>query len=78
MLSEAQAYNAPENVLSIGEILSPNATYGRIGQPEVIRFIRHATRWRRFFRCSLAASNFRSLSFGKSVRLRQRISFHLT
>ena len=48
-------------------------------RPELqIRFIRHAARWRRFFRCSLAASNFRSLSFAKSVRLCQRISFHLT
>jgi hypothetical protein len=33
-----------------------------VGQPEVIRFIRHAARWRRFFRCSLAASNLRSRS----------------
>jgi hypothetical protein len=31
-----------------------------VGQPEVIRFIRHATRWRRFFRCSVAASNQRT------------------
>ena len=29
-----------------------------VGQPQVIRFIRHAARWRRFFRCSLAASTF--------------------
>jgi hypothetical protein len=29
-----------------------------VGKPEVIRFIRHAARWRRFFRSSLAASNF--------------------
>jgi hypothetical protein len=33
-----------------------------VGKPEVIRFIRHAARWRRFFRCSLTASNFRSRS----------------
>jgi len=37
MLSEAQTYNAPENVLSIGEILPPNASYGRIvGNPYLI------------------------------------------
>jgi len=30
MLSEAQAYNPPENVVSMGETLSPNASYGRI------------------------------------------------
>ncbi len=29
-----------------------------LGYPEVIRFIGHAARWRRFFRSSLAASNF--------------------
>ena len=28
------------------------------GYSTVVRFIRHAARWRRFFRCSLAASNF--------------------
>jgi len=40
-----------------------SATPGHsVGHPEVIRFIRHAARWRRFFRCSLAASNFRSHS----------------
>jgi len=33
-----------------------------VGNAEVIHFIRHAARWRRFFRCSLAASNFRSRS----------------
>jgi hypothetical protein len=27
----------------------------KVSQPEVIRFIRHAACWRRFFRCSLAA-----------------------
>ena len=32
------------------------------GQLEVTRFIRQAARWRRFFRCRLAASNFRSRS----------------
>jgi len=36
----------------------PLANSRIVGQPEVIRFIRHATPWRRFFRCSLAASNF--------------------
>jgi hypothetical protein len=30
------------------------------GKPAVIRFIRNAARWRRFFSCYLAASNFRS------------------
>jgi hypothetical protein len=33
------------------------ATGWFVGQPEVIHFIRHAARRRRFFRCSLAASN---------------------
>jgi len=33
-----------------------------VGNPEVIRFIRHEGRGRRFFRASLAASNFRSRS----------------
>ena len=42
----------------------PSSHSGRIvGNPDVIRFIRHATRWRRFFRYSLAASNFRSRPF---------------
>jgi len=33
-----------------------------VGNPEVIHFIRCATRRRRFFRCTLAVSNFRSRS----------------
>jgi len=33
-----------------------------VGKREVIRFIGQAARWRRFFRCSLATSNFRSRS----------------
>jgi integrase/recombinase XerD len=37
-----------------------------VGQREVIRFIRHAARWRRFFRCSLAASNLRSRGSAKA------------
>ena len=41
----------------------PSSHSGRIvGKQEVIGFIRHVARWRRFFRCSLAASNFRSWS----------------
>jgi len=38
MLSEAQAHNAPENVLSMGEILSPNASYGRVVGNTEVRF----------------------------------------
>lgn len=42
-----------------------------VGKLEVTRFIRRATRLRRFFRCSLAASNFRSgsaaLSKGRPI-----------
>ena len=47
MLSEAQAYNPPENVVSMGETLSPNASYGRIvGKklriwPDNFRLARH-------------------------------------
>jgi hypothetical protein len=37
----------------------PSDSGRAVGKPEVIRFIRQA-RWRRFFRCALAASNFRS------------------
>jgi hypothetical protein len=33
-----------------------------VGKPEVIRFISHAAQWCRFFRCSLAVSNFRPRS----------------
>jgi|SRR6266853_780343 len=40
-----------------------------VGQPEVSRFIHHPARWRRFFRCSLAASNFRSLTPAARVAL---------
>jgi hypothetical protein len=41
---------------------------GYVGNAEVIRFIRHAACWRRFFRCSLAASNFRSRPVSRKPR----------
>jgi len=37
-------------------------TFRIFAQLVVIRFIRQAARWRRFFRCCLAASKFRSRS----------------
>jgi hypothetical protein len=42
-----------------------------VAQPEVIRFIRQATRWRRLFRCSLAASNFPKRTSAR-IRLQSR------
>jgi hypothetical protein len=63
MTSNAEVINlffelVPTNAL----VLTGLANFRAGGEPEVICFIRHTARWRRFFRCCLAASNFRSRS----------------
>ena len=55
-------------------VINQGMASGRIlGKPEVIRFIRRAARWRRFFRCSLAASNFRSRSAESPADAREHV-----
>jgi hypothetical protein len=48
-------------------VLTGRANFRVVGKPEVIRIIRYGARWRRFFRYSLAASDFRSRPFGEHV-----------
>jgi hypothetical protein len=57
---QSGTYSSSVGLIPTNALIATNSRI--VGQPEVIRFIRQAARWRRFFRCSLTASNFRSRS----------------
>jgi hypothetical protein len=49
-----------------------------VGKPEVIRFILHEAGWRRFFRCSLAVSNFRASGWPRISQVLKAEGWDLT
>jgi hypothetical protein len=49
-----------------------------VGKPEVIRFILREARWRRFFRCSLAVSNFRASGWPRISKVLKAEGWDLT
>jgi hypothetical protein len=57
-----QEYDLPRNSRMETYRFDARWFWAYVGQPEVARFIRQAARWRRFFRCCFAASDFRSRS----------------